>query len=76
MPWVKISSEAHKDMKQYLVDIDGLSLGQLAEAAFEFCMENLEDFEKFLALEEPQETEEDNEQDKEDQEEETEKQED
>lgn len=53
MPWVKIPSEAHKDMKQYLVDIDGLNLGELVEAAFEFCMENLEAFEKFLELEEP-----------------------
>lgn len=50
MPWVKISSDAHKDMKQFLVDIDGLSLGELVEAAFEFCMENLEKFDEFLEL--------------------------
>jgi hypothetical protein len=55
MPWVKISSEAHKAMKQYLVDIDGLSLGELAEDAFGFAMENLEGFEKFLDLEETEE---------------------
>lgn len=55
MPWVKISSEAHKDMKQYLVDVDGLSLGELVEGAFDFCMENLEGFEKFLELEESKE---------------------
>jgi len=55
MPWVKISSEAHKDMKQYLVDIEGLSLGELVEAAFEFAMQNLEDFDKLLGLEETEE---------------------
>jgi hypothetical protein len=58
MPCVKISSDAHKDMKQFLVDVDGLSLGELVEAAFEYCMENLEPFEKFLELEESEETEE------------------
>jgi hypothetical protein len=72
MPWVKISSDAHKDMKQFLVDIEGLSLGELVEAAFEYCMENLEAFEKFLELEESEEAEED----KQDQEEETDKEED
>ena len=51
MPWVKISSEAHKDMKQYLVDIEGLSLGELAGTAFEFAMQHLEEFEKLLGLE-------------------------
>ena len=65
MPWVKISSEAHKDMKQFLVDVDGLNLGELVEASFEFCMENLEEFDKFLELEEPVETEDDKERDKE-----------
>jgi hypothetical protein len=65
MPFVKISSDAHKDMKQFLVDIDGLSLGELVEAAFEYCMENLEPFEKFLELDESEEAEED-EQDEED----------
>lgn len=68
MPWVKISSEAHKAMKQYIVDIEGMSLGELAEDAFSFAMENLEDFEKFVGLEE---TEEDSE-NKEEEEEETE----
>jgi len=58
MPWVKISSEAHKDMKQYLVDIEGLNLGELAGTAFEFAMEHLEEFEKLLGLEESQDTEE------------------
>lgn len=55
MPWVKISSETHKDMKQYLIDVEGLSLGELVESAFDFCMENLEGFEKFLELEESKE---------------------
>ena len=72
MPWVKISSEAHKDMKQYLVDVEGLSLGELVESAFEFCMENLEEFEKFLDLEETDEDEKQDGENKAEQEEETE----
>jgi len=72
MPWVKVSSDAHKDMKQFLVDIEGLSLGELVEAAFEFAMESLEEFEKFLELEESEETEEN----KQDEEEKTDKEED
>jgi hypothetical protein len=67
MPWIKISSEAHKDMKQYLVDIEGLSLGNLVEACYEFAMQNLTDFEAF-ALEESGDKEET---DKEEEEEET-----
>jgi hypothetical protein len=55
MPWVKISEETHKDMKQYLVDIDGLSLGELVEAAFQYAMQNLEGFEELLDLEETEE---------------------
>jgi hypothetical protein len=51
MPWVKTSSEAHKAMKQYLVDIEGLTLGELVEATFSYAMENIEDFEGFLELE-------------------------
>jgi hypothetical protein len=58
-------------MKQYLVDVEGLSLGKLAERAFEFSMENLEEFEKFLGLEETDEvTGEQEEEDKEDSEDE------
>jgi hypothetical protein len=57
-------------MKQYLVDIDDLNLGELVEAAFEFSMENLEAFEKFLGLEE---TEEEQDQDEENDKEETKK---
>lgn len=59
MPWIKISSEVHKDMKQYLVDINDVNLGDLVEASFQFCMENLESFEKFIELEEPEENKED-----------------
>ena len=71
MPWVKISSDAHKGMKQYLVDVEGLSLGELAEAAFGFSMENLGEFEKFLGLEETDEaSEEQEEEDKNDSEDE------
>jgi hypothetical protein len=57
MPWIKVSKDAHKDMKQYLVDVEGLSLGELVESAFEFCMQNLEKFEEFLGLEEADEDE-------------------
>jgi len=55
MPWVKISSEAHKAMKQFLVDIEGLTLGELVEAAFEYAMQGPSEFDKFLDLEEPDE---------------------
>jgi len=72
MPWIKVSSDAHKGMKQYLVDVEGLSLGELVERAFEFSMENLEEFEKFLGLEETDEVNgEQEEEDKEDSEEES-----
>jgi len=70
MPWVKISSEAHKDMKQYLVDIEGMNLGDLVEALLTYAMENLEDFEKFLDLEESEEDDQDLEKEKTDEEEE------
>lgn len=50
MPWVKIDSEAHKAMKEYLVDIEGINLGDLVEAAFEYAMQNIKDFEDFLEL--------------------------
>jgi hypothetical protein len=58
MPWIKVSSEAHKDMKQYLVDIEGIGLGELVEACYEYAMQNLKNFEAFLELEGTDETEE------------------
>jgi hypothetical protein len=61
MPWIKVSSEAHKDMKQYLVDIEGIGLGELVEACYEYAMQNLKDFEAFLELEGTDETEEESE---------------
>jgi sRNA-binding protein len=63
MPWIKVSSEAHKDMKQYLVDIEGIGLGELVEACYEYAMQNLKDFEAFLELEETDETKEESEED-------------
>jgi len=51
MPFVKISKDAHKDMKQFLVDIEGLTLGELLECAFEYAMQNIKDFEDFLEIE-------------------------
>lgn len=68
VPWIKVSSEAHKDMKQYLVDIEGIGLGELVEACYEYAMQNLKDFEAFLELDE---TEEESEGDTEEEEEET-----
>jgi hypothetical protein len=65
MPWVKVSDETHKDMKQFLVDIDGLSLGDLVEAAFDFAMQNLEGFEESLDLEETEESDGDKEEEEE-----------
>jgi hypothetical protein len=59
MPWVKIPSDTHKAMKQYLVDIEGLTLGELVEAIFSYAMENIEDFEGFIELEDSEESEKD-----------------
>ena len=61
MGWIKVSSEVHNDIKQYLLDIEGMSQGDLVEAAFSYAMEHLEDFEKFLDLEETEENGEDKE---------------
>jgi mannose/fructose-specific phosphotransferase system component IIA len=55
MPWIKISSETHKDMKQYVLDIEGMNLGLLVEASFTYAMKNLKHFEEFLSLEEEDE---------------------
>jgi len=57
MPFIKISSEAHKAMKEYLVDIDSYTLGQLIEDALQYAMENLEDFEEHAGIEADEETE-------------------
>jgi hypothetical protein len=63
MPWIKVSSEVHKAMKEYLVDVEDLTLGELVEEAFFFAMENMDSFEEGLLEEEDeeQETEEDEE---------------
>lgn len=58
VPWIKISEDIHNAMKQYLVDVNGITLGGLAEASVEYAMENLKDFEDFLELEENGESEE------------------
>lgn len=58
VPWIKISEDIHNSMKQYLVDVKGITLGKLAEASVEYAMENLQDFEDFLELEENSESEE------------------
>lgn len=55
MPWIKVSSEVHKAMKQYLLDIEGMSLGDLVEDAFAFAIENLDDFEEFAEIRETEE---------------------
>ena len=65
MPFVKISGESHKAMKQYLVDIDGVNLGELVEAAFQYSMENLPEFEEFLGLDDAEQDEEKEETDEE-----------
>jgi hypothetical protein len=55
MPWIKVSSEVHNAMKQYLLDIEGMSLGDLVEDAFSFAIENLNDFEEFAEIGEMEE---------------------
>ena len=42
-------------MKQYLLDIEGMSLGDLVENAFSFSIENLGDFEEFAEIGETEE---------------------
>jgi hypothetical protein len=70
MPWIKVSSDVHNAMKQYLLDIEGLSLGDLVDNAFSFAMENLDDFEKFAEIEETEEEEEEGEEEESEEEEE------
>jgi hypothetical protein len=53
LPFVKIPSETHKGMKHYIADIEGMTLGEIVDAAFSFAMQNLEDFENFLELDQP-----------------------
>lgn len=57
MPWVRVSSNVHKAMKEFLVDIEGITLGELVEDTFQYAMENVPDFEDFLELEETEEEE-------------------
>jgi hypothetical protein len=73
MPWIKVPSEVHKAMKEYLVDIEDMTLGDLVENAVCFAMKNLQEFEEFAEIgeaeeeetEEEGETEEDAEEDEE-----------
>jgi hypothetical protein len=58
VPWIKVSSEVHNAMKQYLLDIEGMSLGDLVGNAFAFAIENLGDFEEFAEIGETEEEEE------------------
>ena len=37
-------------MKEYLVDIEGMTLGDLVDNAVCFAMENLDDFEEFAEI--------------------------
>jgi TATA-binding protein-associated factor Taf7 len=70
VPWIKVSSDLHKGMKEYLVDIEGMSLGDLVEAAIAFAIENLDDFEEFAEIGETEEDTEEEEEESEDEEEE------
>ena len=69
MPWIKVSSEVHKAMKQYLLDIEDMSLGDLVEDAFSFAIEKLDDFEEFAEIGETEEESEEEEEETEDEEE-------
>jgi hypothetical protein len=68
VPWIKVSSEVHNAMKQYLLDIEGMSLGDLVENAFSFSIENLGDFEEFAEISETEEEDTDEEETDQDQE--------
>jgi TusA-related sulfurtransferase len=51
MPWIKVSSDVHKAMKEYLLAIEEMNLGELVEATFDFAMANLPEFEEFAEIE-------------------------
>lgn len=67
MPWIKILSELHKAMKEYLIDIEGYSLGNLVNDAVCFAMNNLDDFEEFAGISETEEADTEEEEEKTDQ---------
>ena len=67
-PWIKILSELHKAMKEYLIDIEGYSLGDLVNDAVCFAMNNLGDFEEFAGISETEEADTDEEETDQDQE--------
>ncbi|MCJ7482472.1 MAG: hypothetical protein MUO31_05850 [Thermodesulfovibrionales bacterium] len=65
MPTVIVSSECHKAIKQYLVDISGYDIGELIEDAVFFAMDHLEEFEEVVGIEDEEEDVDDEEEDKE-----------
>ena len=70
MPWIKISSETHKAIKEYLVDVEGLTIGDFVDDAVLFAMDNIEKFEEYAEIEDIEEEEEEGESEEEEENEE------
>ena len=52
MPQIVVSKDLLKAIKEYLVDVEGLTIGQFVEEAIFFAFEHLKEFEEYLGLEE------------------------
>ena len=53
MPFIKVSKEALKTLKDYLSDIEGVTAGELAEGCIAFALvEKIAEFEDYVGLEE------------------------
>lgn len=52
MPQIVVSTDLLKAIKEYLVDVEGLTIGQFVEDAVFFALENVTEFEEYIELEE------------------------
>lgn len=52
---VLISSECHKAIKQYLVDVENYDIGDFIEDAVFFAMDHLDEFEEVVGIEDEEE---------------------
>jgi hypothetical protein len=62
---VWISSECHKAIKQYLVDVENYDIGDFIEDAVFFAMDHLDEFEEVVGIEAESEDEGESEEEKE-----------
>lgn len=61
MPQIAVSKELLQGIKQYLVDVEGLTIGEFVAEAVFFAFEHLKEFEAFLGLMRTEEAEEEKE---------------